>query len=168
MNGKIISDSIADFQVLANELKCFQSVLLHYDVNLQYFLGEVVQDVIAYRLSKRMCAEFANFIRSKVLKDETAEYLLRLLDWVGDKITFWQSELGSNLVQGNSKVGVRHSLAFTSNSEKKPYANYRGNNLKQFNKNENNNECNQPYSKKLGCLFCEEKGYVSLFDHKKF
>ena len=42
MNGKVISDTIADFEVLANELKCFHSVLLHYDVNLEYFSGEVV------------------------------------------------------------------------------------------------------------------------------
>ena len=127
-----------------------------------------MRDIIARRLSKRMGAEFTNHIRSKGLMDETAEYLPRLLDWVGDKITFWQSELGSNLVQGNSKIGVRHSLAFTSNSEKKPYVNYRGNNFKNCNKNENNNECNQPYFEKIGCLFCEEKGHVSLFDCKKF
>ena len=85
--------------------------------------------------------------------DETAKYLPRLLEWVGDKIIFWQSELGSNLVQGSSKIGVRHSLAFTSNSEKKSYGNFRSNNFKNCNKNENNNEFNQPYSEKLGCLF---------------
>ena len=34
MNGKTTSDTIADFEVLANELKCFYSVLLHYDVDL--------------------------------------------------------------------------------------------------------------------------------------
>ena len=39
MNGKTITDSIADFEVLANELKCFHSVLLHYFVNLEYFSG---------------------------------------------------------------------------------------------------------------------------------
>ena len=77
-----------------------------------------MRDIIARRLSKRMGAEFTNFIRSKGLMDETAEYLPRLLAWVGDKIVFWQSELGSNLAQGNPKIGVRHSLAFTSNSEK--------------------------------------------------
>ena len=104
MNGKIISDSIADFEVLANELKCFYSVLLHYDVDLQYFSGEIVQDIIARRLSKKMCAEFTNFIRAKGLMDETAEYLPRLLEWVGDNIVFWQSELESNRVQGVQKL----------------------------------------------------------------
>ena len=78
------------------------------------FLGEIVQGIIATRLSKRMCVEFSNFIRSKCLIDETAEYFPPLLDWVGDIITFCQSELGCSLVQGNSKIGVRHSLAFTS------------------------------------------------------
>ena len=42
MNGKLISDTIADFEVLANELKCFHSVLLHYDVNLEHLSEEVV------------------------------------------------------------------------------------------------------------------------------
>ena len=55
MNGKAVSDSIADFEVLANELKCFHSVLLHYSVNLVYFSGELVQDIVARRASNRMC-----------------------------------------------------------------------------------------------------------------
>ena len=46
MNEKVITDSIADFEVLTNELKCFHSVLIHYDVNLQYVSGEVVRDII--------------------------------------------------------------------------------------------------------------------------
>ena len=88
LNGKTITDSIADFEVLGNELKCFYSVLLHYDVNLQYFSGEIVRDVIARRLSKRMGAEFTNHIRSKGLMDDTAEYLLRLLAWGNKKSCF--------------------------------------------------------------------------------
>ena len=66
---------------------------------------EIVRDIIARRLS--MGAEFTNFIRSKCLMDETAQYLPQLLAWVNEKIVFWQSELGSNLVQGHPKVGVR-------------------------------------------------------------
>ena len=88
MNGRAITDSIADFEVLANELKCFHSVLLHYDVNLQYFSGEIVRDIIACRLSKRMGTEFTNHIRSKGLMDDTAEYLPRLLAWVSEKNCF--------------------------------------------------------------------------------
>ena len=42
MNDKVVSDTIADFEVLANELKCFHSVLLHYSVNLEYFSSEIV------------------------------------------------------------------------------------------------------------------------------
>ena len=56
MNGKLISDSIADFEVLANELKCFYSVLLHYKVNLEYSSGEVIRDMIDRRLTKK-CAQ---------------------------------------------------------------------------------------------------------------
>ena len=164
MNGKIISDSIDDFEELANELKCFYSVLLHYNVNLQYFSGEVVQDIIAPRLSKLMYAEFTNFTRSKGLIDETAEYLPQLLTSVGDKIIFWKLQLGSNLAQGNSKIGVRHSLALTSNSEKRPHSNYRGNNFRNFNENKNDNEGNPP--KIYGVSFVRRKG-MSLFSTAK-
>ena len=44
MNGKAVSETIADFEMLANELKCFYSVLIHYSVNLEYFSGELVRD----------------------------------------------------------------------------------------------------------------------------
>ena len=54
-----------------------------------------------------MCAEFTNFIRVKGFIDDTAKYLPRLLTWVSDKIIFWQTELGSNLVQSSAKnIGV--------------------------------------------------------------
>ena len=46
MNGKLINDLIADFETLSNELKCFHSILLHYDANLKYFSGEVVKIII--------------------------------------------------------------------------------------------------------------------------
>ena len=94
MNSKAVSDSIADFEVLANELKCFHSVLLHYSVNLEYFSGELVRDIVARRLSKRMCVEFTNYIRTKGLMDDTAEYLPWLLEWVGDKIVFLAVGIG--------------------------------------------------------------------------
>ena len=109
-----------------------------------------MRDIIVRPLSKRMGAEFTNFIRSKGLMDETAVYLPGLLAWVRDKIIFWQLELRSNLAQGYPEIGVRHSLAFTSNSEKKPHNNYRGINFRNVNKNENYNEGNTPYSEKLG------------------
>ena len=85
LNGKSITDLIADFEVLSNELKCFHSVLIHYNVDLQYFSGEIVRDVITRRLSKRMGAEFTNFIRTKGFMDGTALYLPRLLSWVNEK-----------------------------------------------------------------------------------
>ena len=77
LNGKPITDSIADFEVLSNELKCFHSVLIHYNVNLQYFSGEIVRDVVAHCLSNRMGAEFTNLIHAKSFMDETALYLPR-------------------------------------------------------------------------------------------
>ena len=79
LSGRTISDSIADFEVLSNELKCYYSVLNHYAVDLQYFSCEVVRDIIARRLSKRMSAEFTKMIQRKGLMNETAEYLPKLL-----------------------------------------------------------------------------------------
>ena len=69
---------------------------------------------------KKMCTEFTIFLRVKRFIDDTTEYLPRLLKWVGQKIIFWQTDLGSNVVQNNVKnIGVKRSLAVTSNSEKK-------------------------------------------------
>ena len=125
MGGKRISDSIADFEILANELKCFHSVLMHYDVNLEYFSGEVVKEILEHRLSVKMCAEFTNFMCTKGYIDDTSKYLPRLSKWVSDKITFWQTDLGSNLLQNSTKnINVKRSLAVTSEYEKKSDLNY--------------------------------------------
>ena len=91
--------------------------------------------------------------------DETALYLPRLLSWMNDKIIFWQSELGCNLVQGNPRIGAGRSCAVTSSQETKQNNNYRGNNYRSSNNHENNPSC----SKKSGCTFCGEQGHVSLF-----
>ena len=50
MNGKQINDSLADFEILDNELKCFHSVLLHYGDNSEYFSGDVVKEILERRL----------------------------------------------------------------------------------------------------------------------
>ena len=60
LNGKTLSDSIADFEILSNELKCYHSVLIHYEVDLQYFSCEVVRDVVSRCLSKRMGRSLQN------------------------------------------------------------------------------------------------------------
>ena len=78
-----------------------------------------------------MGAEFINFIRTKGVMDETALYLPRLLSWVNEKIIFWQSELGCNLVQGNQRVGARRSFSVTSSQETKSNNNYRGGNCRK-------------------------------------
>ena len=44
MNGKLITDAIADFEVLSNKLKSFHSVLLHFKVTSEYFSGKVVRN----------------------------------------------------------------------------------------------------------------------------
>ena len=103
--------------------------------------------------------------------DNTSKYLPQLLEWVSDKIVFWQSELGSNLVQGTSKnVGVKHSLVVTSNPGKRSYSNQRYNNSQGGKNNDKaNNQLNRPYTDKLGCLFCMGgRGHDSLFDCEKF
>ena len=88
LNGKQIAESIADFEVLANELRYFHSVLIHYNVNLEYFSGEAVPDSLDRCLSKRLCMEFTIFIHVKGYFDDTAEYLPRLLKRVGKKLFF--------------------------------------------------------------------------------
>ena len=50
-----------------------------------------------------MCSEFTNFMRTIKFIDNTADYLPKLTSWVNDKIIFWQTDLGSNLLQNNSK-----------------------------------------------------------------
>ena len=85
---------------------------------------------------------------------------------VNEKIVFWLYELGSNLVQGNPKVGVRRGLAFTSKPDKKSYNSYRGNNF--HNRNESNNEGNASCSEKSGSLCCEERKHVSVFNCEGF
>ena len=46
MNGKLIADTISDFEHLSNDLKRFHSVLLYYGVTSEYFSGEVVRDTL--------------------------------------------------------------------------------------------------------------------------
>ena len=86
LSGKTISDSIADFEILSNELKCYHSVLLHYEVDLQYFSCEVVRDIISCHLSNRMGAEFTKLIQRNGIMEETSQNLPRLLPWVDEKI----------------------------------------------------------------------------------
>ena len=71
MNGKLINDSIADFELFANELKCFHSDLLRYNANLEYFSGEVVKVILEKHLSKKMCSEFTDYMRTKNCIDAT-------------------------------------------------------------------------------------------------
>ena len=49
-------------------------------------------------MTKRMCAEFTNYMRTKDFMEKTEEYLPRFISWVNEKIIFWQTDLGSNLL----------------------------------------------------------------------
>ena len=60
MNEKVITDTIADFDILSNNLKIFHSVLLHYKVGSDYFSGKVVKDILDRHLTKSACKEFTN------------------------------------------------------------------------------------------------------------
>ena len=42
MEGKLVTDAIADFDGLSNDLKSFHSVLVHYKVTSGKFSGNVV------------------------------------------------------------------------------------------------------------------------------
>ena len=80
LSGKALYDSIADFEVLSNELKCYCSVLEHFSVDIQYYSCEVVKDIVSRRMSKRSGAEFAKLIQRKGLMDKTASYLPKLCE----------------------------------------------------------------------------------------
>ena len=166
--GGRISDWVADFEILANEQKCFHSVLIHCEVNLEYFSGEVVKEILEHRLSAKMCAEFTNFMRAKGYVDDTSKYLPKLSNWVNEKIAFCQTDLGSSLLQNNNKnVNTKRSLAATSEYENKSNLNFYNQNSQTFDKNHTNSD-DKPYSEKQGCIFCGEKGHKSLFDCHKF
>ena len=88
-----------------------------------------------------MCADFNNFLRTKGYIDGTSKYLPRLSKWVSDKITFWQTDLGSNLLQNNTKnVNVKRNLAVTSEHEKKSDLNYYNKNSRNFDKDYSNSD----------------------------
>ena len=77
MGCKEVSDTIADFERLANELKSFSSVLKHYQVTSEYFSGEVVTDILERRISK-----FSSRSTSR--------------NWLGGKPTFPFAETSNN------------------------------------------------------------------------
>ena len=67
MSGKQTTDLIADFEVLANELKSLNFMLLYYKVTSEYFSGEAVKEILDRHLSKNTCKEFTSFMNSKSL-----------------------------------------------------------------------------------------------------
>ena len=87
------------------------------------------------------------------------QYMPRLSKWVSDKITFWQTDLGSNLLQNNNRNdNVKRSLAVTSEYEKKMNLNFYNKNSRAFDKDHANSD-DRPYSDKQGCIFCGERGH---------
>ena len=45
-----------------------------------------------------MSTEFITFLRTKRFIDSLEKYLPKLTEWVNDKITFWQTDLSSNIL----------------------------------------------------------------------
>ena len=74
-------------------------MLLFYGASPEYFSGDLVKTILKKRLSKKMGMEFTNYMCNKGFIDATENYLPKLTDWINDKITFWQTDLGSNLLQ---------------------------------------------------------------------
>ena len=84
------------------------------------------------------------------------------------KIVFWQTNLGSNLVQSTSKnIGSKRSLAVTSNAGKKSDTDHHDKGSTGPVKKCNNFD-KGPYSEKLECIFSRERGHDSLFNCSKF
>ena len=125
---------------------------MHYKVNLDYFSGEVVKEILEQRLSKKMCAEFTNLMRTKGFIDDTSKYLPRLSSWVSDKIIFWQTDLGS--------------LAVALDYVKKSGMNRNNKGFCNFGRNRSNFE-NRPYRDKQECMYYSERGHTSPFDSEK-
>ena len=169
MEGKRISDSIADFEILANDLKCFHSVLLYYDVNLEYFSGEVVKEILGQWLLDKMCAERTNPMSAKEYADDTSKYLPRLSNREHDKITFRQTDLGSNLLQNKNKnVNIKKVFSNDVRVWKKNQTWIVITKILELLTRIMQIRMTDRIVKKQCCIFCGEKGHKSLFDCHKF
>ena len=115
LGGKVIADKIADFEQLSNELKNFNSVLNYYNVTSEFFSGEVVTDVLERRISKFSSREFTSYMNAKGYINNPVCYLPKLTDWINDKVVFWRTDLGSNVLALNTpKSKTRRSFAATT------------------------------------------------------
>ena len=110
-------DTIADFEGLSNDLKSFSSVLKHYKVTSEYFSGEVVKDILERRISKFSSREFTGYMNSKGYINSTAKYLPQLTEWINDKIIFWHTDLGSNVLALNTSRGGNERYFAVSTAE---------------------------------------------------
>ena len=92
-----------------------------------------------------MFSNFKGFINSP------ANYLPKLTNWINEKIAFWQTDLGSNLLQNNtSNVNVKRSLAVSA-YEQKP--NCGQNEKKRIFYRNNSNSYNKPHTELNKCQF---------------
>ena len=98
MGGKVITDTIADFEGLSNDLKSFSSVLKHYNVTSKYFSEKVVKDILERRMSKFTSREFTNYMNSKVYIINPVEYLSRLNVWINEKNVFLEYRFGQQCI----------------------------------------------------------------------
>ena len=98
MGGKLITDTIADFEGLLNNLKSFSSVLKLYKVTSEYFSGEVVKNILERRMSKFTSREFTNYMNSKGYINNPVEYLPRLTEWINKKTVFLAYRFGKQCI----------------------------------------------------------------------
>ena len=61
-----------------------------------------MKDILERRISKFSSREFTGYMNSKGYINNPVEYLPRLTDWINDKIIFWRTDLGSNVLALNT------------------------------------------------------------------
>ena len=80
----------------------------------------MVREILDHRLTKPTCKEFTNFMNLKGFINNPVVYLPKLTNWINEKIAFWRTDLGSNLLAQNDSrgVNVRRSLAVSTSEQR--------------------------------------------------
>ena len=64
-----------------------------------------MKDILERRISKFSSREFTGYMNSKGYINNPVEYLPKLTEWINDKIIFWRTDLGSNVLALNTPRG---------------------------------------------------------------